>query len=43
MKILFGEMSELVLTGRKALPKKLQHFGYEFQFPGALDALRTVI
>jgi uncharacterized protein (TIGR01777 family) len=43
MKILFGEMSELVLTGRKVLPKKLQHFGYEFQFSKALDALKTVI
>jgi len=43
LRILFGEMADLILLGRKALPKKLQESGYVFQLPTVFDALRTVI
>jgi hypothetical protein len=42
MKILFGEMSELILTGRKALPKKLIDAGYTFQYADASEALGSI-
>jgi uncharacterized protein (TIGR01777 family) len=32
IKLLFGEVSELILSGRKALPKKLLESGYKFRF-----------
>jgi uncharacterized protein (TIGR01777 family) len=43
MKLMFGEMAELVLEGRKALPKKIADAGFKFQYPEALEALRTVL
>ncbi len=39
-KILFGEMAEeLLLSSTKALPEKLQKFGYEFRYPDLDRAL----
>lgn len=40
MKILFGEASDLILTGRKALPKKLLRAGFKFKYENALDSLK---
>lgn len=39
LKILFGEVSELILSGRKALPDKLIKLGYKFQFTNVKEAL----
>lgn len=39
LKILFGEVSELLLSGRKALPDKLMKLGYKFQFTNLKEAL----
>lgn len=34
-----GEMSVLILDGRRAQPKRLIESGYGFQFPGPREAL----
>jgi uncharacterized protein (TIGR01777 family) len=41
MKLLFGEVSEVILTGRKALPKKLLDTGFEFKFKNSRDAIKA--
>jgi uncharacterized protein (TIGR01777 family) len=43
LKILFGEMAQIVLQGQRVLPKKLLGAGYEFKYPKLLDALEDVI
>lgn len=43
MKILFGEVSDVILAGRKALPKKLKDAGFEFKYPDALTAIRKSV
>jgi hypothetical protein len=43
MKLLFGEMSELLLDSQRVLPKKLQENGYTFRFPELEGALEDVL
>ena len=43
LKILFGEMAQILLEGQRALPKKLLFAGYEFKYPDLSDALEDVI
>jgi uncharacterized protein (TIGR01777 family) len=43
MKILFGEVADVILAGRKALPKKLKDAGFEFKYPDALTAIRKSV
>jgi uncharacterized protein (TIGR01777 family) len=43
MKILFGEVSDVILAGRKALPKKLVDAGFEFKFQNAFDAVKDCL
>lgn len=43
LKILFGEMSEILLEGQRAIPKKLLTAGYEFKYPEVGAALKDVI
>jgi len=43
LKILFGEMSEILLEGQRAIPKKLLNAGYEFKYPDVRPALEDVI
>ena len=40
LKVLYGEMSVIVTTGQRALPKRLQEAGYSFRRPDLEDALR---
>jgi uncharacterized protein len=40
VKALYGEMSEIVTTGQRALPARLTELGYEFRRPDLEDALR---
>jgi uncharacterized protein len=40
LKALYGEMSVVVTSGRRAVPARLQEFGYEFRRPDLEDALR---
>ena len=42
LKILLGEMSDMILTGQRALPKRLQEAGYRFQYPQAAQALEAL-
>jgi uncharacterized protein (TIGR01777 family) len=42
LKALLGEMSTLVLTGQKAMPRKLLDHGFEFAFPKLEGALRDI-
>jgi uncharacterized protein (TIGR01777 family) len=43
MKILFGEVSDVILAGRRALPKKLSETGFKFKFEYAADAVKDSI
>jgi uncharacterized protein (TIGR01777 family) len=41
LKILFGEVSDVIIAGRKALPKKLLEAGFEFKFQHAEKAIEA--
>ena len=43
LKLLFGEMAQILLEGQRALPKKLLFTGYEFKYPDLSSALEDVI
>ena len=43
LKLLFGEMSTILLDGQRALPQRLLELGFEFQFPEAEGALRDIL
>jgi len=42
VKIAVGEMAQVVLTGRRALPKKIMDLGYKFNFTHSIDAWSDV-
>ncbi|MBZ0277289.1 MAG: TIGR01777 family oxidoreductase [Anaerolineae bacterium] len=42
MKLLFGEVAEMVLGGQQAVPQRLLDMGYTFRFPSAEAALRDL-
>jgi hypothetical protein len=42
LKILFGEMAEMLLQGQKCVPDKLQKAGYHFRYARLDDALRAI-
>jgi uncharacterized protein (TIGR01777 family) len=43
LRLLYGEMASVALTGQRALPARLQELGYEFRHPGLEAALRDVL
>ncbi len=43
VRLLYGEMSEVVTTGQRAIPAKLQRLGYEFRYGELEPALRDVL
>jgi len=43
MKLLFGEMSIVILEGQRATPNRLQQAGFEFNFPILEDALNDIL
>jgi uncharacterized protein len=43
IKLLFGEMSEIVTTGQRAVPAKLRELGFEFRHPEIELALKDVL
>jgi NAD dependent epimerase/dehydratase family enzyme len=42
-KLLFGEMSMLLLEGQRALPAVLNRHGYYFRYPDIEPALRNLL
>lgn len=40
LKIVFGEMADLLLEGKRAVPRALETLGFRFRFPQLEDALR---
>lgn len=43
LKVAFGEMATLLLTGQKAVPHRLQKEGFSFEYPELEPALRAVL
>ena len=43
LKAMLGEMSTVVLDGRKAMPKKIQNAGYSFKFTRDEDAWKDIL
>jgi uncharacterized protein len=43
VKLLYGDMAEMVTTGQRALPAQLQRLGYQFAHPELEAALRDVL
>lgn len=42
LRLLLGEMAEMLLTGQRVLPAGAQKLGYTFQYPTLLKALQTL-
>lgn len=43
LKILYGEMAQIVVTGQRVVPSRLTQLGYEFRYPDLEAALRDVL
>lgn len=43
LQLLYGEMSEIVTTGQRAVPERLLELGFEFRHPEIEPALREVL
>jgi uncharacterized protein (TIGR01777 family) len=43
VKLLYGEMAEIVTTGARVVPARLRQLGYEFRHPEVEPALRDVL
>jgi uncharacterized protein (TIGR01777 family) len=44
LRLLLGEMAkELILSGQRAVPRRLLDSGYEFKYPDAESALREIL
>ena len=43
LKILLGEMADMLLTGQRVLPKRALASGYSFQFPNLEPALKEIL
>ena len=43
MKLLFGELSTVLLDGQRVLPERLSQAGFQFEHPDAVSALRAVL
>jgi len=43
MRLAFGEVASVVLTGQRAAPKRLQDMGFDFRYPELEPALRDIL
>jgi uncharacterized protein len=43
LKLLYGEMSQIVLTGVNMVPRRAQELGYAFRHPEVAEALETTV
>ena len=42
LKLLFGEMSDILLYGQRVIPKKLLDAGFQFRYPNLQQALAAL-
>jgi hypothetical protein len=42
LKIAFGEMADMLLTGQRVIPEKILKAGYQFKYPKVNEALRAI-
>lgn len=43
LRVLYGEMAEIVTTGQRAVPSRARELGYEFRHPGLDEALGSAV
>jgi hypothetical protein len=43
LQLLYGEMAEIVTTGQRAVPRRLEELGFSFEHPEVEPALRDVL
>lgn len=43
LRLFFGEMADALLSGQRAVPKRLLESGYEFKYPTAEEAVRAIL
>jgi hypothetical protein len=43
LRLMMGELADLVLEGQRAVPQRLQELGFTFRFPTAQDALTDLL
>jgi uncharacterized protein len=43
MKLLLGEMADMITTGQRVTPKKAQELGYQFKYPRSEQAIRQIL
>jgi len=43
MRLAFGEVADLLLTGQRAVPQRLLDSGFSFRFPEVEEALRNLL
>jgi uncharacterized protein (TIGR01777 family) len=43
LRVLLGEMAEILLAGQRVIPAKAQSLGYQFKYPTLLEALRALL
>jgi hypothetical protein len=43
LRLLLGEMSEMLLTGQRVIPQKLTRAGYRFRYPLLKEALQSIV
>ena len=43
LRVAFGEMADMLLTGQRVLPRAAERLGYRWQYPEVLGALRASV
>lgn len=43
LKLLYGDMAEIITTGQRAIPRRLEELGFSFRYPEIEPALRDVL
>jgi NAD dependent epimerase/dehydratase family enzyme len=43
LKLMLGEMADMITTGQRVIPKKAQELGYQFKYPTSDRAIRAII
>jgi hypothetical protein len=43
LKLLLGQMADMLLTGQRAVPERAQKLGYKFRYPNLYEALQACV